>query len=279
MVIEAGDHHWRASAEGNGAVDALFKAVDAALADVLQGHPRLVGYDVHALAEGPEAEGLVIVAIEPPAGEGARSQGLYNGKARSTNIIAASIEAYLEALNAMLAEAHWAGAAETAGKGRRRAAEPHGRRGGARSKDAEATSRPLGSTSRLATALDAATWPVALRGRAGGVRRGRGRRGIRPGRGAPGGRRVPRGLRGGCPRRRRVGRRAHREPRQRLGPRGLRPAPRARARDHRRGRRAGRPVPRGAARARPSTTSSASTRTSRRWARRSGSCARGAGTC
>ena len=127
VVIEAGDHHWRASAEGNGAVDALFKAVDAALADVLQGHPRLVGYDVHALAEGPEAEGLVIVAIEPPAGaEGARSQGQYNGTSRSTNIIAASIEAYLEALNAMLAEAHWAGAAETAGKGRRRA---HGRRG------------------------------------------------------------------------------------------------------------------------------------------------------
>ena len=130
VVIEAGDHHWRASAEGNGAVDALFKAVDAALADVLAGHPRLVGYDVHALAEGPEAEGLVIVAIEPPAsGEGARAQGLYNGKSRSTNIIAASIDAYIEALNTMLAEAHWAGAAESAGKGRRAAPETHGRRG------------------------------------------------------------------------------------------------------------------------------------------------------
>lgn len=130
VVIEAGDHHWRASAEGNGAVDALFKAVDAALADVLEGHPRLVGYDVHALAENSEAEGLVIVAIQPPAAaEGERAGGLYNGKARSTNIIAASIEAYIEALNAMLAEAHWEGAAEAAGKGRRRAAEHHGRRG------------------------------------------------------------------------------------------------------------------------------------------------------
>ncbi len=128
VIIDAGSHHWRASAEGNGAVDALFKAVDAALADVLQGHPKLVGYDVHALAEGPEAQGLVIVAIEPPAGgEGARATGLYNGRARSTNIIAASIEAYVEALNAMLAEAHWAGAAESAGKGRR-AAAVHGRR-------------------------------------------------------------------------------------------------------------------------------------------------------
>ena len=129
VVIEAGSHHWRASAEGNGAVDALFKAVDAALADVLQGHPRLVGYDVHALAENSEAEGLVIVAVQPPAGaEGARADGLYNGKARSTNIIAASIEAYIEALNALLAEEHWAGAAESAGQGKRQAAEHHGRR-------------------------------------------------------------------------------------------------------------------------------------------------------
>ena len=130
VVIEAGDHHWRASAEGNGAVDALFKAVDAALADVLEGHPRLVGYDVHALAENSEAEGLVIVAVQPPAtAEGERASGLYNGKARSTNIIAASIEAYVEALNAMLSEAHWAGAAESAGKGRKAAPEHHGRRG------------------------------------------------------------------------------------------------------------------------------------------------------
>lgn len=130
VVIEAGSHHWRASAEGNGAVDALFLAVDAALADVLQGHPKLVGYDVHALGNGPEAEGLVMVAVEPPAGlEGARSSGLYQGKARSTNIIASSIEAYVEALNAMLGEAHWAGAAESAGRGRRKSPEAHGRRG------------------------------------------------------------------------------------------------------------------------------------------------------
>lgn len=129
VVIEAGDHHWRASAEGNGAVDALLKAVDAALADVLQGHPRLVGYDVHALAEGPEAEGLVIVAVQPPPGEGPRSTGLYNGKSRDTNIIAASIEAYIEALNAMLAEAHWADAPASAGKRRKAAPEAHGRRG------------------------------------------------------------------------------------------------------------------------------------------------------
>ena len=128
VVIEAGDHHWRGSAEGNGAVEALFGAVDKALVDVLAGHPRLIGYDVHAVAEGPDAEGLVSVAIEPPAGEGARGSGRYTGSTQGTNIIAASIEAYVAALNAMLAEAHWAGAAETAGKARSKPA-PHGRRG------------------------------------------------------------------------------------------------------------------------------------------------------
>jgi len=128
VVIEAGDHHWRGSAEGNGAVDALYRAVDEALHDVLAGHPRLVSYDVHALAEGPDAEGQVRVSVAPPAGgEGARAEGRYEGARSSTNIIAASIEAYIDALNSMLAEAHWAGAAETAGKGR--SADHHGRRG------------------------------------------------------------------------------------------------------------------------------------------------------
>jgi hypothetical protein len=42
VVIASGDHQWEASAEGNGAVDALFRAVDKALAGVLtplQGPP------------------------------------------------------------------------------------------------------------------------------------------------------------------------------------------------------------------------------------------------
>ncbi|HEX5588798.1 MAG TPA: alpha-isopropylmalate synthase regulatory domain-containing protein [Candidatus Limnocylindrales bacterium] len=119
VVIEAGDHHWKASSQGNGAVDALVKAVDKALAEVLAGHPRLVGYVVRSLGEGPDAEGLVTVTILPPAGaKGARGEGEYSGASSSTNIIAASIEAYVEALNKMLDEAHWAGAAEAAAAGR-----------------------------------------------------------------------------------------------------------------------------------------------------------------
>jgi 2-isopropylmalate synthase len=120
VVIAAGEHQWEASAEGNGAVDALFRAVDRALATVLTGHPRLLAYDVHALAEGPDAEGRVTVKIAPPsAASGRRGTGRYTGEVSSTNIIAASIQAYIEAINRMLAEEHWQGAAEAAGNQKR----------------------------------------------------------------------------------------------------------------------------------------------------------------
>ena len=58
--------HWRASAEGNGAIDALYRAVDKALAGVLDGHPRLLAYDIHALGEGTDTIGAVTVRIAPP---------------------------------------------------------------------------------------------------------------------------------------------------------------------------------------------------------------------
>ena len=126
VVIASGDHQWEASAEGNGAVDALFRAVDRALAGVLTGHPRLLSYDVHAVAEGPDAEGKVTVAIAPPSDAGGpRSSGRYVGEITSTNIIAASIEAYIDAVNELLAEEHWQGATETAGNRKRaRVTEP-----------------------------------------------------------------------------------------------------------------------------------------------------------
>ncbi|HEV7808956.1 MAG TPA: alpha-isopropylmalate synthase regulatory domain-containing protein [Candidatus Limnocylindrales bacterium] len=126
VVIASGDHQWEAAAEGNGAVDALFRAVDQALTGVLTGHPRLLSYDVHAVAEGPDAEGQVTVAIAPPqAAEGARGTGRYVGEVTSTNIIAASIDAYIDAINDLLAEEHWQGATESAGNRKRaRVSEP-----------------------------------------------------------------------------------------------------------------------------------------------------------
>ncbi len=120
VVIASGEHQWEASAEGNGPVDALFRSVDRAVAPVLTGHPRLMSYDVHALGEGPDAEGLVKIRIAPPSSaEGRRGTGHYSGHAQSPNIIAASVEAYIEAINQLLGEEHWAGATEAAGNRRR----------------------------------------------------------------------------------------------------------------------------------------------------------------
>jgi len=127
VVLRAANHDWQASAEGNGAVDALLRAVNLALADVLGGEPRLLAYDVHALAEGPDAEGRVTVQVgAPPEAAGDRAGGRSTGEVASTNIVAASVEAYVVALNAMLAGASWVGAAEDAAarRGRPGGGEP-----------------------------------------------------------------------------------------------------------------------------------------------------------
>lgn len=126
VVITSGDHEWRASADGNGAIDALYRAVAKALHGLLSGHPRLLAYDIHALGEGTDTIGVVTVRIAPPEAGGERGSGEYAGEARGPNIIAASIEAYILALNAMLGEAHWSGAADAAGS-RRRAAVSAGK--------------------------------------------------------------------------------------------------------------------------------------------------------
>ncbi len=116
VVIRGADHDWKASAEGNGPVDALYRAVDRALWDVLDGgHPQLLAYDVHALEEGPSAEGRVTVVIAPPASAPeARATGRFTGEMASTNTIAASVEAYLQAINEMLASASWTGVTKAA---------------------------------------------------------------------------------------------------------------------------------------------------------------------
>jgi len=120
VVIASGDHQWEGSAEGNGPVAALYRAVDAALADVLAGSPRLIAYDVHAVTESPDSEALVTVKIAPPAtAGGGRASGRFRAEARNENIIAASVEAYIDALNELLRDERWAGATEAAGNRRR----------------------------------------------------------------------------------------------------------------------------------------------------------------
>ena len=129
VVIEAGNRHWQASATGNGAVDALYRAVDGALAEILAGHPQLLSYDVHAVAQGPDAEGEVSVTILlPESATGDRGSGRFAGRSRGTNIIAASIEAYIEAINGLLAQESWAAAPGAAGSRRPVGAPRHDHR-------------------------------------------------------------------------------------------------------------------------------------------------------
>jgi len=152
VVLHTGVHTWDASAEGNGALDALFRAVDRALHEVLDGPPRLVAYDVHALAEGPDAEGRVVVAIAPPeAAEGSRAAGRFEGEATSTNVVAASVTAYVSAINAMLGGAAWAGAAAAAGSRRGpRPGEPTGPHAGAEFDPEEGIEDPTDWFNRVA---------------------------------------------------------------------------------------------------------------------------------
>ena len=61
------------------------------------------------------------VKIAPPASAGGRrvQRPTTTARAASPNIIAASVEAYIEAINELLDEAHWSGATEDAGNRRR----------------------------------------------------------------------------------------------------------------------------------------------------------------
>lgn len=122
VVVRSGDHQWEARGEAHGPIAALYRAVDASLAEVLGGHPRLLAYDAHAVSESPDAEAVVTVAIAPPGGLGADlGEERYAGEARDENVIAASILAYVAAIDSLLADERWAGATDA--RGNRRAAE------------------------------------------------------------------------------------------------------------------------------------------------------------
>ena len=89
-----------AEATGNGPVDALFGAVDAAVAPALGWHPVLTEYEIRAVTAGEDALGQALVrcrrSSDPPDADPATGHGL------STNIIESSLEGYLAALNKLV---------------------------------------------------------------------------------------------------------------------------------------------------------------------------------
>jgi 2-isopropylmalate synthase len=87
-----------AEATGNGPVDALYSAVDAALQPVLGWHPVLTEYEIKAVSAGEDAQGQALVRCRRSSDEGPGAL-VVSGHGLSTNIIEASLEAYLVAAN------------------------------------------------------------------------------------------------------------------------------------------------------------------------------------
>jgi 2-isopropylmalate synthase len=87
---------------GNGPVDALYGAVDAAVSPVLGWHPQLVEYEIRAVSGGEDAQGQVTVKARRSTDDGRVDS--VTGHGLSTNIIEASLEAYVHALEKLLTE-------------------------------------------------------------------------------------------------------------------------------------------------------------------------------
>jgi len=85
-------------ATGNGPVNALFAAVDAAVRPVLGWHPVLTEYEIKAVSAGEDAQGQVLVRCRRSSDEGPGAL-VVSGHGLSTNIIEASLDAYLVAVN------------------------------------------------------------------------------------------------------------------------------------------------------------------------------------
>ncbi len=79
-------------ATGDGPIDALYRALDHA---VDQPH-TLVDYSIRSISEGADAQGEVEVCIR-------YGENQFAGRARSTDVIRASAEAYVDALNRLAA--------------------------------------------------------------------------------------------------------------------------------------------------------------------------------
>ena len=101
LVLHGGGHRWRAHADGNGAVDALMRAVDDALAPLLGEGVMLATYDVHAAGPGHETKATVSLSVRSRADA---DGPLYPGRAVSENVLEASVGAYVDAVNALLAD-------------------------------------------------------------------------------------------------------------------------------------------------------------------------------
>jgi 2-isopropylmalate synthase len=95
---------YRAFAGGNGPVDALLSAVDNALEKIIGGRPALLDYQVRSVGAGEDAQGEATVKISLPSPGAGMPPPTYTGHGLSTNVVEASVRAYLAAINKLLAD-------------------------------------------------------------------------------------------------------------------------------------------------------------------------------
>jgi 2-isopropylmalate synthase len=91
VKIRRGEESFEDAANGDGAVDSIFKAIDRAIDHEVS----LKDYSLKSITSGKDALGEVTVKVE---GNGR----IYNGRGVSTDIIEASAKAYINAINRML---------------------------------------------------------------------------------------------------------------------------------------------------------------------------------
>ena len=88
VVLTAGGAERRAESQGDGPVDATFKAIES----VANSGAELMLYSVNAVTQGTESQGEVTVRLQ-------KAGRIVNGVGADTDIVVASAKAYLSALN------------------------------------------------------------------------------------------------------------------------------------------------------------------------------------
>ncbi|MBR7033325.1 MAG: 2-isopropylmalate synthase [Clostridia bacterium] len=99
ITLSAGDEEYTEAAPGDGPVDASFNAVNKIAAPFIGGGDvDLLSYGITAVTEGADALGEAKVRIRS-------GEAVFTGRGVSTDIIKASIKAYLNAMNKLIAAA------------------------------------------------------------------------------------------------------------------------------------------------------------------------------
>ena len=93
VTIEVDGDEQAATTAGDGPVDAAFKAVR----EITGSDAELLLYSVNAITEGTDAQGEVTVRLE-------RGGRIVNGQGADTDIVTASVKAYVHALNKLMGE-------------------------------------------------------------------------------------------------------------------------------------------------------------------------------